>query len=641
VAASRHESGLLLPPGVLDDHPVAAQRGIPPDLPPSLRPPPPQVFLPASAAPSPEDMIHCVATAVDLGFPAATFRDALNLIADVPFQPAMLTLSMIAAELYHHPHDRASHLRLAREFFWGELLARAEAFLNADESRLLFDPRHVTVLQRLVVTYGAKDPEPARGLTRHEVWMLVGALLAVGSAVPDLDPPEPEPGEQPNWTAWATYTVQLGAWHEAPHVFDAVARAYSLYADVHDSPTAAGHAARCDIERWMVEKYELTLGEQLAGGLACAVVSRALQADLRIEDRAVHIAPGFLKDGALAGKEEQVVNLISATREELIEAFRAAGEDTVHIAWDHTPFEKRPFLRLDDDTLRLISPRALVAWMTKGMHHRVLQAAEDRPHPNRAGRLMSDIYLTYMGALGEESVRRLISGSHEVALRAGTVRIHGEHRYRVGKRGHDSPDAALDFGMDLVLVEVFSGRIPLAARASKDTDRLRAAIDKATTKKLCELGARTTELLGGHLTYPDFDLKRIRRIWPLLVLAGDPLMQTPLLWGYLREAAPRAFLPDARVRRPTIVNLDDLEPLLALVQAGHHLPELLRDLHGSPFAEMPPRNWVNDRFGSVPGCPTYVKEQFDAAMRLAGLTLYPRSERFAMLGRTTPRRGSC
>lgn len=639
VAANRHKSGLLLPPGAMDDDRVPLRRGIPADLPPDLRPAPPQLLLPASAAPRAEDMMLCIPTAIDLDLPAPSLTDAVNLIADMPFEPAMLTLSLAAAELYHHPRDRRRHLALARELFWGDLLARSEAFLKEDESHLLFDARHVAALQRLVVAFAAEDPEPARGLTEREVRQLMGALLAVGTALPHGDPPEPRFGEQPDWAAWAAYTVQVGAWHDEPYVLEAIARAHSLYADVHESPAVAGHAARCDIEAWMVKDHGLTLGQQLAGGLACAVVSRALQVDLDVHERAVHIEPGFLSQGAMAEQEQLVVDLISATREELADALSAAGEDPVRIAWDHTAFEQRPFLRLADGRLRLISPRALVAWMTRGMHHRALQAAKGRPHPTRVGRSMSDFYLTYAGALGEESTRRLISRSHETAQRAGTVRIHGESSYTVGKRRHSSPDAALDFGTDLVLVEIFSGRIPLAARAGENTECLCAAIDKATTKKLCELAARTQELLDGHLTYPGFELKRVRRIWSLLVLAGDPVMQTPMLWGYLRETARDAFLSDARIQRPIIVNLDDLEPLLALVQAGHHLPELLSGLLASPYAEMPPRNWIHDRFRSIPARATYVEEQYQTAMQLAGLVLFPKSKRFADLGRTVRRRG--
>jgi hypothetical protein len=577
-------------------------------------------------------MLFCAPTASDLGLPAPSLTDAVALITNVPFQPAMLMLSLLAAELYHHPRDRGRHLALARELLSGDLLERIETFVAEDDSHLVFDARHVAALQRLSVAYAAEDPEPARGLTVEEIRQMIAALLAVGSALPHGDPPEPEPGRDPDWAGWAAYTVQVGAWHDEPYVLEAAARANSFYAEVHNSPSVATHAARCDIEPWMVEDYGLTLGQQLAGGLACAVVSRALEVDLEVGDRANHIEPGFLGQGAMAEREQEVIELISATRAQLGEMLITSGNEPARIAWDHTVFEQRPYLRLPDGTMRLMSPRALVAWMTRGMHHRALQAAARRPHPRKAGRSMSDLYLTYAGALGEESVRRLISASHALPERAGAVRIHGEHSYKIGKRRHDSPDAALDVGTDLVLVEVYSGRIPLAARASDDPERLRQSIDKATTAKLVELAARTRDLLNGHLTYPDIELSQVRRVWPLLVLAGDPIMQTPMLWGYLRNAAPGAFVRDARVKRPVITDLDDLEPLLGLVQEGHVLPELLSEFLVSPYSEMPPRNWVHSRFGGIRARPAYVQEQYAAAMRLAGLTLYPNSERLAALG---------
>jgi hypothetical protein len=202
--------------------------------------------------------------------------------------------------------------------------------------------------------------------------------------------------------------------------------------------------------------------------------------------------------------------------------------------------------------------------------------------------------------LGEESVRRLDTRSHETQIRTGVLRIHGERTYNVGKDRKLSPDVMLDYGENMVLMEIYSGRISREARTTLNMKLLHEALDRATTDKLKELAARLRELLAGQLTYPDHDLGGTRRVWPVLVLAGDPILQTPALWHYLREAAPDAFIDDWRVRRPTILDLDDLEPLLALVQEeGFLLPRLLEKIMASPFGQLPPRNWVHATFGGV------------------------------------------
>jgi hypothetical protein len=268
--------------------------------------------------------------------------------------------------------------------------------------------------------------------------------------------------------------------------------------------------------------------------------------------------------------------------------------------------------------------------MTRGIHYRALQAAETRAHPRKKMRTMSSIYLSYAGDLGEEAVRRLIGASLKRQIGLGIVRPHGEHAYWVGKRRLDSPDLVLDYGEDLIVIEVYSGRISREARSRLDAELLRKAIDKATTAKLREVAARIRDLFRGDLTYADLDVAAVRRVWPVVVLAGDPVLQTPALWQYLRDAAPEAFIDDARVRQPLILELDDLEPLLALVEGnGHTLPSLFAALVQSPYAELPPRNWVQAAFGGIPCRPRYVEEQLQAAMRLAGTALFPGSEHLA------------
>jgi hypothetical protein len=280
-----------------------------------------------------------------------------------------------------------------------------------------------------------------------------------------------------------------------------------------------------------------------------------------------------------------------------------------------------------DGSLRLISPAGLVSWMTRGIHYRALQAAERRPHPRKPGASMSLIYLGYSGALGEVAVRCLVGASHRAAEAAGAVVLHGEHAYKVGKKKHLTPDLALVFDNDIVLFEIYSGRMSLAARAGADRDLMLRAVDKATSVKLVELADRTSELLAGAFGYRGLDLDRIRRVWPVVVLAGDPILQTQALWAHFRSNAPSAFLDDTRVQRPILMDLDDLDPMLAAVERGTQLPDLLRGFLESDFAELPPRNWMKDRFpASLKKRPVYVDEQFEAAVRMAARALFPGSE---------------
>lgn len=580
--------------------------------------------------------MFCAPSAQDLELAEPTLEGIIEALRPVPFEPAMLACSLIAGILFHHPRDRRRHLALSAELHRPWLADRMRRFLAADASHVGFDQRHVAALQRLLVTHAAPEPEggPTRGMTKDEVEHVMLALIGLASVLPQLEPPD-DPRTRNgdidptrvDWAGWASYTVRAGVWYGEPYIAEAMARAHAFYVDVHGSRELSGHPARCDIEAWVTQRTGLTLAQQLAGALACAIKTAALLPTATIEERAKHIEPGFLSEGSMADLEPRLREAISATRSDLAAMLNAGGQDSVRIAWDHTAFEQRPLLRRADGSMRLISPRGLVSWMTRGIHHRALQAAEGQPHPRKPETSMSMVYLGYTGALGEEAVRRLLATSHRVTEQAGAVRLHGEHSYKIGKKKHLSPDAALDFGTDLVLIEVYAGRVALAARAGADSELMLNAMDKATSGKLKELADRTRELLSGDLTYSGFDLGRAQRIWPVLVLAGDPILQTPALWAYLRQRAPNAFLQDSRVRRPIILALDDLEPMLAQIERGAVLPEMLAELLGSAYAELPPRNWMNERFpGSLARRPAYVREQYEAAARMAARALYPDSE---------------
>jgi hypothetical protein len=72
-------------------------------------------------------------------------------------------------------------------------------------------------------------------------------------------------------------------------------------------------------------------------------------------------------------------------------------------------------------------------------------------------------------------------------------------------------------------------------------------------------------------------------------------------------------MDDARVQRPIICDLDDVESLLALAEEGKHLPELLSQFLRSGAKEFPPRNWVSQAYGHERR-PSFVEDQYQHAM---------------------------
>src|SRR3954452_3136886 len=60
------------------------------ELPPDLRPPRPALLLPAGVVPQPSDMLPAAPSTSDLGYPTATLAEVIDLLEEVPFEPAML-----------------------------------------------------------------------------------------------------------------------------------------------------------------------------------------------------------------------------------------------------------------------------------------------------------------------------------------------------------------------------------------------------------------------------------------------------------------------------------------------------------------------------------------------------------------------
>jgi hypothetical protein len=399
-------------------------------------------------------------SASDLNYPAATLGEVIELLRDVPFEPAIVLASVLAAEIYHHPRDAERHLRYAADLFWPAGLVRIQEFVAEDPSHLVFDLRLVLALQRVLLMHA--NPGPARRLTQEEIHKLAGALLGLGDALPRIEPPEPGDGEEPDWSAWSTFFAQSAAWYDEPYLVEAVARSYAAFSEIAASPELAGHPARTEVEQSMTAVYGLDLAEQLGVGLACGSITKAFEPDVPPSDRARHVAPGFLSAGLLAEREGVGLALVSATHEHFHDALRARGDRPEHVAWDHSVLERYPLICLPGDRYILLSPRALVSWMTRGMHYRLLDAAGHNQNAADARRERGR-FLTFAGALGEQYVLRLVHRSLRHAVAAGAVRVHGEVEYYVGRDRRDSPDVAILSMPDLVLIEVYSGRMSLEA----------------------------------------------------------------------------------------------------------------------------------------------------------------------------------
>ena len=134
-------------------------------------------------------------------------------------------------------------------------------------------------------------------------------------------------------------------------------------------------------------------------------------------------------------------------------------------------------------------------------------------------------------------------------------------------------DVALDFGADLVVIEVCSGRLSLEARIAGGPDKVATDIAKMTAHKARQLSRRIDDYLNGEFDYPGVERSHVRRIWPVVV-TGPGLSMSEVLWDELQQRL-RGALQQARVRPLTIFDLADLDQVIGLVEGGWSVPELL------------------------------------------------------------------
>ena len=171
--------------------------------------------------------------------------------------------------------------------------------------------------------------------------------------------------------------------------------------------------------------------------------------------------------------------------------------------------------------------------------------------------------------------------------------VHGDIEYVVAGAAKRSPDVAIHEGQDLILVEVFSGRLPRLARVLADERRISKALQKVLIEKLEQLSKATTDVLGGFVPLPNVDIASVKRVWPVLVLPAGGIVQLPVLWRYIERHLGEVTIVDKRIASTTIATLDDYEPLLAIAEDERMpLSALLAEYHASPYSELPPRNWV-------------------------------------------------
>ncbi len=461
----------------------------------------------------------------------------------------------------------------------------------------------------MLVQHG-RDATLAEDVTEDELRATIAAYFSAASVTSAADAHlkegEPTPEE------WLVYLIKNGSYNNRAPSMNVFTRARELFLNLPARLTDDNHY--CPIDEWFSDDYQLDAAEQHAVGV------RALRPQWRRRRRRRPRRPQrrnatVCRRAALrsAGRDRRPRQRAARV---VPNEFAALGDDLDSIAWERSPFLRRPFLRLADGRWLLISPRTIDSWLGEGFYHRALESAQGR------GRDTLNRFFTFFGKLVEQyclELTRSVFGDRPV----GGGRVHGEQRFgrRGGKR---TSDVAIDLGTDLVLIEVVAARFATDVRVYGDPEILAAALERMIFKKIGQVGRVTAAIFAGDATIPDVDSAHVERVWPIVVTGGE-LMHTELLWDRIDVELP-AELRSGRVQPLTVIDIDDFELLLGLASEGRHLPDVLGQKARGPYLRLGLGRFMHEELRlPVPLMqrPPALEERWEALGREMTRVLFP------------------
>jgi hypothetical protein len=587
----RRASGLVLPRSVEQLLPFPGP-GIPSDL---LPKPGPVVVVG-----KPPDFMAQIEVFVDeagIGGNKSSLTDLEALAGDLPFEPAMLVLAGAAGKAFGLHGDRKAELELAREVYSDEIYERIVDFFTRHPNAELWSEQQVFILQRLVIEH-ARDGVLAEGMNYLEQHLTTGGIIAAGSLISAAVAVARDPSRDVE--DWLAFFVQNGAYNAKARPLGELARAQEIYTQIARLPEMAD--AVCPIDEWMCEDYHFTIEEQLTIGFALAAMTNTWNEDLEAGTRP-RIVPEHLDDLlaklGFAERKQELLDLVSAERTEYAAEFAEAGTEIEKLAWETRPLMRHPFLRTEDGSLLLLSPRAIQSWLTDGFHYRLLGSAQKRSASDPK-RKTSRRYTAYMGELVEAHVLGLVRSSYGERP-IGSGRVYGDQPYETKDGEAKTSDVAIDLGLDLVLIEVSGSRLRAETLLEGSADSVGEDLKRMLVAKIIQLHGCIDALLDGSAETPagsgEVDLSRIERIWPVVVSAGA-IVQNGLVWHHVREKTTE-LLEQAKVQPPTLLDLEDLEQLLGLVESGRDICALLAGKTTGPYRDLELAIYLNE----APGAP--------------------------------------
>jgi hypothetical protein len=533
-----------------------------------------QIVAVLNQLPDSEAQVHAFVDERAIGLPVSSLPTQINRVARTAFESAAFYISgMSLATAGARPAADQQRDLAKRLITDPEIAEGIDRALASGQGTVVFAEQHLAALARLAVKHAdqARDVDLDRDLRTLERALLGCSALAMGDA-------ERLTGEHPDRLDAVSLLVHSGAYYSREPLLGAIARSAWLYQQLAASADARGHPQWRDLEQWAVEVTGLSLHEQFAVGMAALGAARVLDDEGELRGRGLLAADWAARMGEwLDVPADGVLDAISAepvwyaqqldeieARYQLDPAAAAAG-------WTTSPFESKPFVRLRDGRLLLWSPRSMTSWLTDGFYYRSLTHA--------AAQNDVSAFTTFNGWLVERYAREIVERALPAEKPAGSGRALRSVTYRGPDGNVDSPDIALDYGQDLILVEVRSGRLKLDTRITGDPHRVRRDLRLLIVEKAQQLSRRIDDYRADRFELDGIDRRHVRRIWPV-VLSGATLLMAEQVYDWIL-AEVGDHLRQPTVQPLTILDMSDWEQLCGLLEADWSAPALLERKTGA------------------------------------------------------------
>ena len=536
----------------------------------------PGLGLPAQTS-SFTEQLFAGATEEELGFAVTPPEEIIATVKGIPFERAMLGVSWLHRELWGNQTSEDHQRGLVDQLAAGSVFAeRANAWLSG-EQRVVFSEQQLFTLQRLLILH-ARDV-PLDGDTTGEDFLgflkalvaIPGSILSVDGDLAEGDDDVPIADER--WLAF--FTGHGGLLGQARLQHNLVCT-HHLYEVLASEDAARDHCDYCPLGEWLKERYGLSFVELQAFGFAFHAMTTPVPQDITL------ISEENFQGTSLADRAESGLGALTADREWFRKQFESTRVDERRAAFEITPLLQRPGLRLADGRILPIAARATEAWLgPTGAYYRLLDIAKAK------GDRIREQFTRFNGYLVERYALRLAEEACQPDASSSLLwiagRVHGDRPYMTSDGEQRTPDIAIDYGTDLVMVEVTSSRLTQQALVDARPDAVQRDVAKVLVKKVKQLSEAIDDLLAGRALIPEVDMGLVERVWPLL-LTCEGLPQSPTLWRYLEKEAEGA-LQQPQVQPLTILDLEDMELLFGMVEDGASLVEILNSKTADGYVE--------------------------------------------------------